>query len=179
MKKMRKILSLLLVLAMVACLGVTAFADGETNNFTVTFYVQQAIRDADDNVTFNGDLLDNPITVPVESGKTLKDAILAACSAEDGLLADSVWNEKSPEFLTSLTVDGDVFANEDHYQYDVPSAGKATYTGKSWMYFDGEPADMPASSYTYPSTSLGQRTVTSNMTITLSYETLTFVWNYK
>ena len=46
------------------------------------------------------------------------------------------------------------------------------------MYFDGEPAAMPASSYNYPDVSLGKRVVNSDMTITLSYEFLTYIWTY-
>lgn len=40
MKMAKRILSLVLVLAMVACLGVTAFAeDGTTTTYTVSIYV--------------------------------------------------------------------------------------------------------------------------------------------
>ena len=70
------------------------------------------------------------------------------------------------------------YESQDSYSYDDPAPGYATYEGLSWMYFLGDPDDMPASSYSYPSVSLGNYTVNQNTAITLSYEYLIYIWQY-
>lgn len=177
MKMAKRILSLVLVLAMVTCLGVTAFADGETEQYTVSIYVQDAMRDADDNVVYAVPYNTTPITVLVDSGATLKDAVNAACNA-GSIISSPVWKTGDSQYLNALSVNGTLYENADSFTYDSPEAGKATYEGLSWMYFDGAPEDMPASSYVYPEISLGKRTVNSDMTITLSFEYLTYIWEY-
>lgn len=179
MKMAKRILSLVLVLVMFASLSVTAFAeDGTTTTYTVSIYVQDAMRDADDNVVYAVAYNTTPIAVNVAAGSTLKDAINEACNTEGSLITSPVWKTGDSQFLTALSVDGTPYENQDSFTYDSPEVGKATYEGTSWMYFDGEPAAMPASSYNYPDVSLGRRVVNSDMTITLSYEFLTYIWTY-
>lgn len=178
-KNMRKILSLVLAMVMILSLSVTAFAaDGTTTTYTVSIYVQDAMRDADDNIVYATAYNTTPITVDVEAGSTLKAAINEACNTEGSLITSPVWNPSDSQYLTALSVDGTPYENQDSFTYDSPEVGKATYEGTSWMYFDGEPSDMPASSYTYSDVSLGNRVVNSDMTITLSYEFLTYIWTY-
>ena len=176
-KKNSKILALLLALAMVFVMSVPAFADTETSTHTVNIYVQEAERATDDSIVSttvhnNG----QPVTVTVNDGATLKDAINIACNTPGSYISNVVWNTDFPEFLTALSLDEEVRQNQDNYIYDYPEVGKTTYQGLSWMYFNGNPSMMPASSYTYPDVSLGAKIVTEDTTITLSYESLTFVW---
>lgn len=179
MKTTKRILSMVLALVMVMCLSVTAFAAESSATYSVSIYVQDAMRDADDNVVYNSPYITSPIIVYVSEGETLKDAINAACEQTDSIISAPIWKADDSQYLISLSVAGTPYDNQDSFTYDAPSVGQATYEGFSWMYFDGTPDDMPASSYTYPDVSLGNRVVTNNMTITLSYEYLTYIWNYR
>ena len=184
MLKSKKLLSLILTLVMVVSLfTLSVSASALDSGYTVTIYVQEAARDVDDNIEYSYVWTDTPIVVPVESGSTLKEAIQAAAS-QGQIISNDEWydNNGNPdtEWLSSLTLtEYDLtYTNENNFYYDYPEPGLATYEGFSWMYFNGTPDDMPSSAYAYPSVSLGSQTVTGNVTITLSFEYLTYVWEY-
>lgn len=180
MKTKKRILSLLLAFVMVFALSASAFAQ-TSSDVTVTIYVQEASRDANDAIEYTYVWTDTPIVVTVPSGSTLKTAIKAA-TADGTYIMDDSWDDNygntNTVWLSSLTINaiGAPYKNDGTYSYDVPSPGLTTWSGTSWMYFNGTPGNMPTSSYSYPSTALGSQTVTADTTITLSYEFLTYVY---
>lgn len=178
MKHTKRVLALLLSMVMILSLSLTALAGDNDTGYSVSIYVQEAIRDTDGSVSSTYVYTDSPIVVTVTSGQTLKDAVNAACTQTGSVITTPVWKTDDPHYLISLTVDGTAYDNMDEFTYDSPEEGMATYEGLSWMYFDGTPDDMPASSYSYPEVSLGNRVVSADMSITLSYEYLIYIWNY-
>ncbi|MCM1149306.1 MAG: hypothetical protein NC319_04330 [Butyricicoccus sp.] len=176
---MKKVLSILMAAAMMFALGANVLAADEADAaaHTVTIYVQEATRNEKGDVTstyvYNQD---SPIVVTVDDGQTLKDAINKACAQSGSVITNPVWKSTDNQYLISLNVLGAAYENYDTYEYDTPEVGKTTYEGLSWMYFIGAPEDMLASSYDYPDVSLGRAEVKSDVTFTLSYEYLTYVW---
>ncbi len=172
----RKALSLVCVLIMLcSSMSITAFA--EDNDYTVTIYLQEVQRDSSDAILSTTPLNNEAsISVTVESGKTLKYAIQKACTSGTAISND-VWDTDYPIYLESLTV-GDVpYTNDYEIEEDTPSTGWSTYEGQSWMFFYG--TTTPTYTADYPSgtdNTLGTKTVTSDITITLSFEHTTFSW---
>lgn len=173
--KTKKILAILLAIMMFcSIMSITAFADDQ---YTVTIYLERIFRDEDNEVTthysLNGGV---PLTIVVNSGTNLKGAINGLCNQTNPVISNSVWGNNDGEYLTSLKVGTTTFTNNDNFYYNTPSVGLTTYIGSSWMYFEGTPNNIPETTYIYPDVSLYNRTVLSNVTITLSFENQTFVW---
>ncbi|MEM5768369.1 MAG: hypothetical protein AAGU23_07480, partial [Bacillota bacterium] len=176
--KTRRLIVIALSLIIAFSFMVPAFAVEKDLTHTVTIYVQEAIRDENDAIQYTYVYTETPITVTVDDEDTLKFAVQKACLQTGSIITNDAWVPLYPEYLFSLDIDGIPYENDDNFSYDDPAPGWATYTGLSWMYFDGDPSSMPASSYSYPITSLGATAVTEDMTITLSFEFLTFIWQY-
>jgi hypothetical protein len=178
LKNKKKILPVFLAIALVVCLFTGFTSAAALDTYTVSIYVQEAVRDENGDVDSTYVWVDTPIQVTVTSGETLKDAIDDAAAQAGSPISNPAW--VSGQYLEALTIDavGDPYENIDTFSYDDPAPGYATYEGLSWMYFLGGPADMPASSYSYPSVSLGNYTVNQNTAITLSYEYLIYIWQY-
>ena len=87
MKTTRRILSLLLVLAMIACLSVTAFAEGVTPRVEVTIQ-------PNDGTT-------STFTIQASAGQTLYDAVRASGGAKWKTVADYYDSSKTHKVLTS------------------------------------------------------------------------------
>lgn len=88
MKTTRRILSLLLVLAMVACLGVTAFADGTSSNATII-------------VKAGGNTV---ATTTADAGETVYAAVLKQYRNPEGWSSFTDMNGNTAMALWSLTV---------------------------------------------------------------------------
>ncbi len=175
MRNFKKVLSLCLVLVMLcSVMSISAFA---TDQYTVTIYLERIIRDEDNEVTSHSHMNGGAtLQLVVDSGTNLKTVIATLCDQTGSAITDDVWGTNDGEYLTSLKVNGVTYANNDHFYPNTPTTGKTTYIGDSWMYFEGTPSSIPETTYIYPSISLYNRTVTADTTITLSYETQTFVW---
>jgi hypothetical protein len=177
-KNTKRILPVFLAIAIVVCLFTGFTSAAALDTYTVSIYVQEAVRDENGDIDSTYVWVDTPIQVTVTSGETLKDAIDDAAAQTGSPISDPAW--VSGQYLDSLTINevGVPYESQDSYSYDDPAPGYATYEGLSWMYFLGDPDDMPASSYSYPSVSLGNYTVNQNTAITLSYEYLIYIWQY-
>jgi hypothetical protein len=178
LKNKRKFLPVFLTIALVVCLFSGFSSAAAVDTYTVSIYVQEAVRNENGGIDSTYVWVDTPIQVTVTSGETLKDAIDDAATQAGSPISAPSW--VSGQYLEALTIDavGDPYENIDTFSYDDPAPGYATYEGLSWMYFLGGPDDMPASSYSYPSVSLGNYTVNQNTAITLSYEYLIYIWQY-
>lgn len=90
MKMAKRILSLVLVLAMIACLSVTAFADGTSNTATIV-------------VKASGNAVD---TITVNAGTTVYAAVLQQYGDPDGWSSFTDMNGNTAMALWRLTVKG-------------------------------------------------------------------------
>ena len=173
MKTAKKLVVLMVVLAMVFALSTTAFAENDRTNYTVTIYLETVKRDSTGAIISGDTVLlnnGNPVIVSVASGSSYKDAIDAACAATNPVITSPSWTSGTDKYLQSLTVDGTPYANFGGY------TGPNTYVGTSWMYFNGGPANIPNTINDYPSIALSSARVYSNLTFTLSYESMTYTW---
>jgi hypothetical protein len=173
MRNLKKILSLCLVLVLlVGTFSITAFAENDRTTYTVTIYLQSVSRDSSGAVVPGSTtaLTANPVIVTVASGASYKDAIDAACAATNPVITSPSWTSGTDKYLQSLTVDGTPYANFGGY------TGPNTYVGTSWMYFNGAPANIPNTINDYPSVVLSSAGVYSNLTFTLSYESMIYTW---
>ena len=170
--KKRLFAVLLAVMMLCSIMSITAFAD---NEYTVRIYLERVVRNENQSIqtqtVLNGG---NYIDVDVNANSSLKAAIIKACNENPTVMSSPAW--VYDEYLSSLTVNGSTLTNHDEFYYDDPEVGMTTYVGDSWMYFFGVPSSIPATTYVYPSVSLLNATVTSNVTITLSFESQTFTW---
>ena len=195
MKKFSKILMIVACLAMVFCFtaGVSASTDTD-DSVTVKIYLQQLNRNNTplSPSAFTG----SPIEVTANENESLEAVIKRAVTNEGNLLTASAWHEvdvvaynpetgnyeatgEKAQALDSLTYGGTTYLNVGSYNETYTS-----YTGTSWMWFYGAPAEMPALSINYPTDYLSQVTVGDLLTdendtvydFTLSYETETMTW---
>ncbi len=171
----KRILSIVLaVMLLCSIMSINAFAD---NEYTVTIYFEKVTRDDDDEQTVLSQTVlhnGNPISVDVDANSSLKAAIIEAVQTYPLVLSGPAWTNDG-QYLKELTIDNILYRNQDSFDYDE-NTGLNIYVGKSWMYFIGVPSDIPDTTYDYPSVSLLNATVSDDVTITLSYETLTFTW---
>ncbi len=168
MKKLlnKRVFAVVMALAMVFAMTCVSFAD----TVQVNLYVQEADRMGATPVSTV--LTQNPIVVNVESGQSAKDAIDAAVADNNNLLSAVEWKG---DFLKAATYNGSLYENIDSYYVDE-TTNENVYEGLSWMYFNGTPADMPMSSYDYPTDTLGGKILTEDTSFTLSYEALEYRW---
>ena len=173
MKTAKKLVVLMVVLAMVFALSTTAFAENDRTNYTVTIYLETVERDSMGAIVSGSTVLlngGNPVIVSVASGSSYKDAIDAACALTGSPMSNAVWNGTTTKYLDSLNVGATTYGTTGSYPNDH------TYVGSSWMYFNGTPSNIPSSMYSYPSLALSAAIVNSNVTFTLSYEDITYTW---
>lgn len=165
----KRIVSLVLTLTMLFAMSSMAFAQSSAQTINVQLYFQQVSLDrtASDLPEISKT---QPITVTINSGQTVKDAIDKAVT-ENNVLTDAVWQGGS--FLNSMKLNTTNYENVNKYYTED---GKNVYEGTSWMYFMGEPDDMPQSMNNYPTEYMNQKTLTSDSIVTLSYETMKFVY---
>ncbi len=165
----KRIVSLVLTLTMLFAMSSMAFAQSSAQTINVQLYFQQVSLDrtASDLPEISKT---QPITVTINSGQTVKDAIDKAVT-ENNVLTDAVWQGGS--FLSSMKLNTTNYENVNKYYTED---GKNVYEGTSWMYFMGEPDDMPQSMNNYPTEYMNQKTLTSDSIVTLSYETMKFVY---
>lgn len=165
----KRIVSLVLTLTMLFAMSSMAFAQSSAQTINVQLYFQQVSLDRT-----AADLPEisksQPITVTINSGQTVKDAIDKAVT-ENNVLTDAVWQGGS--FLSSMKLDATNYENVNKYYTED---GKNVYEGTSWMYFMGDPDAMPQSINNYPTEYMNQKTLTSDSSVTLSYETMKFVY---
>ncbi len=165
----KRIVSLVLTLTMLFAMSSMAFAQSSAQTINVQLYFQQVSLDR---TASNLPEISKTqsITVTINSGQTVKDAIDKAVT-ENNVLTDAVWQGGS--FLSSMKLNTTNYENVNKYYTED---GKNVYEGTSWMYFMGEPDDMPQSMNNYPTEYMNQKTLTSDSIVTLSYETMKFVY---
>lgn len=165
----KRIVSLVLTLTMLFAMSSMAFAQSSAQTINVQLYFQQVSLDRT-----ASDLPEiskaQPITVTINSGQTVKDAIDKAVT-ENNELTDAVWQGGS--FLNSMKLDATNYENVNKYYTED---GKNVYEGTSWMYFMGEPDYMPQNMNAYPTEYMNQKVLTSDSSVTLSYETMKFIY---
>lgn len=129
----------------------------------------------------------SPVVTPIGSvtvtglaaDATLKDAIEAAST-----ITATSWTGDNDEFLQSLTFGGTPYTNQTLEYIDLSDPSEEPWThgyweGVSWMWFSGDPGDIPASPYVYPSDPLGgpdAATIAVNPVFTLTFDTTSFTW---
>ncbi|QHI71385.1 hypothetical protein [Aminipila terrae] len=173
MKKLlnKRIFAVALALVMVFAMASVSFAAEKTNGTVhVNIYVQEVDRMGTSPVQTV--LTTTPIQVTVQSGQSVKDAINKAVAEKSGLLTTAEW---TGNFLKSATYDGVNYINEDSYSYDE-TTHENVYDGLSWMYFVNTPDNMPQSTNDYPTVSMGEKLLTSDASVTLSFEALEYRW---
>lgn len=165
----KRIVSLVLTLTMLFAMSSMAFAQSSAQKIRVNLYFQKT------NINHVASDLpeiskSQPITVTINSGQTVKDAIDKAV-VQNNVLKNAVWQGGS--FLSSMKLNNTNYENVNNYYTED---GKNVYEGTSWMYFMGTPSQMPQSINNYPTEYMNQKTLTSDSSVTLSYETMKFVY---
>lgn len=165
----KRIVSLVLTLTMLFAMSSMAFAQSSAQTITVNLYFQKVdLQHKPSN--FSEIKRTQPITVTINSGQTVKDALDKAVT-ENNVLKNAVWQGGS--FLSSMKLNTTNYENVNNYYTEN---GKNVYEGTSWMYFMGTPNQMPQSMNDYPTEYMNQKTLTSDSNVTLSYETMKFVY---
>lgn len=196
MKKFSKILMIVACLAMVFCFtaGVSASTDTD-DSVTVKIYLQQLNRESATLLPTSIPGITLPIEVTASVDDTLYDVVSGISSVGNVAFATDwsdvpimVLDEATGKYvatgeyakaLNSITVGTTGYVNHGDYNETYTS-----YTGTSWMWFYGAPAEMPALSINYPTEYLSQVTVGDLLTddsdtvydFTLSFETETMTW---
>lgn len=175
------------ILAVVMMLGTTVMASAATMNV----YIREWKQGTSSN-TYLGTPNPNPnglsspaFTVTgVKSNGTYKDALKLA--ELQGKVTVG-WDEKNPEYLTSLAVkddNGNVLysktnngENQNPIYDDQHKMTGATWVGSSWMWYPGNNLTLEDTS-SYPDTTLGKTKVPSSdeFSLVLSYDTTHFKW---
>lgn len=165
----KRIISLVLTLTMLFAMSSMAFAQSSAETITVNLYFQKVdLQHKPSN--FSEIKRTQPITVTINSGQTVKDAIDKAV-IQNNVLKNAVWQGGS--FLSSMKLNNANYENINNYYTEN---GKNVYEGTSWMYFMGNPNQMPQNMNDYPTEYMNQKNLTSDSNVTLSYETMKFVY---
>jgi hypothetical protein len=176
---LKKIIPVLALIVMVFGLSMGVSAE---DDYMVEIYLQTADRTVS---PVDVDLINqSPITVLVDEGDTLQDAIEEAIPSAD-------WYGDYIEELTynSITYANQIFAYTD---ISVPPENPWTHgiwEGTIWYWFEGEPDDMPVTIEDYPNYYRytidyiwgetfywSYPEITDDTTFTLSFESSYFIW---